>query len=141
MISWLHDSGISGWWKYSAYLSAFLSGERTPRCALARSNLIYICAFDTCLHIGDSTTPLLSAQRVSLLRFVGINKQNQTRIQDGFHMSTWFVEAKKCAEGRLVIEPRAHLSQLQSRKQGQQKHHHANSPGDHATPNTIPIHS
>ena len=41
---------------------------------MARSNLIYICAFDTCLHIGDSTTPLLSAQRVSLLRFVGINK-------------------------------------------------------------------
>ena len=76
MISWLHDSGISGWWKCSAYLSAFLPGEHTPRCALARSNLIYICTSYTCLHTGDFTTPLLSAQRVSPLRFVGINKQN-----------------------------------------------------------------
>ena len=42
MISWLHDSGISGWWKYSAYLSAFLPGELIPRRALARSNEIYI---------------------------------------------------------------------------------------------------
>ena len=75
MISWLHDSGISGWWKYSAYLSAFLPGERTPRCALAWSNVIYFCSSYTCLHTGDSTTPLLSAQRVSPLRFVGINKQ------------------------------------------------------------------
>ena len=74
MINWLHDSGISGWWKYSAYLSAFLPGERTPRCALARSNLIYICTSYTCLHTGDSTTPLLSAQRVSPLRFVWKNK-------------------------------------------------------------------
>ena len=75
MISWRRDSGISGWWKYVAYLSAFLPGERTPRCALARSNSIYICTSYTCLHTGDSTTPLLSAQRVSPLRFVGINKQ------------------------------------------------------------------
>ena len=76
MISWLHDSGISGWWKYSAYLSAFLPGERTPRCALARSNVIYICSSYSCLHTGDSTTPLLSAQRVSPLRFVEINKHD-----------------------------------------------------------------
>ena len=76
MISWLHDGGISGWWKYSAYLSAFLPGERTPCCALARSNVIYVCSSYTCLHTGDSTTPLLSVQRVSPLRFVGINKQH-----------------------------------------------------------------
>ena len=76
MISWLHNSGISGWWKHSAYLSAFLPGERIPRCALARSNLIYTCTSFTCLHTGDSNTPLLlSAQRVGPLRFVGINKQ------------------------------------------------------------------
>ena len=80
MISGIHDSGISGWWKYSAYLTAFLPGERTPRCALARSNVIYICASYTCLHTGDSTTPLLSAQRVSPLRFVGINKQSRTTV-------------------------------------------------------------
>ena len=61
MISWLHNSGILGWWKYSAYLSAFLPGERTPRCALARSNLIYICTSYICLHTGDSTTPLVSS--------------------------------------------------------------------------------
>ena len=100
-----------------------------------------ICTSFTCLYTGDCTTSLLSAQRVSPLRFVRINKQNQTRIQDGFHMSTWLVEAKNCAEARLVNEPRAHLSQLQCRKQGQRKHHHPNSPGDHATPNTIPIYS
>ena len=36
---------------------------------------IYLFVY-TCLHTGDSTTPLLSAQRVSPLRFVGINKQS-----------------------------------------------------------------
>ena len=80
MISWLHDSGILGWWKCSAYLAAFLPGERTSRYALARSNLIYICTSDTCLHTGDSTTPLLSAPRVSPLRFVGINKHDNYRV-------------------------------------------------------------
>ena len=60
-------------------LSAFLSGERTPRFALARSNVIYTPSY-TCLHTGDSTTPLLSAQRVSPLRFVGINKHDNYRV-------------------------------------------------------------
>ena len=58
-------------------LTAFLPGERTPCCALARSNVIYICSSYTCLHTGDSTTPLLSAQRVSPLRFVGINHKQK----------------------------------------------------------------
>ena len=34
----------------------------------ARSNVIYICTSYICLYTGDSTTPLLSAQRVSPLR-------------------------------------------------------------------------
>ena len=36
---------------------------------------VYICTSFSCLHTGDSTTSMLSAQRVSPLRFVGINKQ------------------------------------------------------------------
>ena len=44
--------------------------------AQAWSNVIYICSSYTCLHTGDSTTPLLSDQRVSPLRFVGINKHD-----------------------------------------------------------------
>ena len=34
----------------------------------------------TCLHAVDFTTPLLSAQRVIPLRFVGINKQVYSRL-------------------------------------------------------------
>ena len=98
MISWLHDSGISGWWKYSAYLTAFLPGERTPRCALARSNLIYICTSYTCLHTCDSTTPLLSAQRVSPLRFVGINKHPPLpmlcELEQTAKTNTWYLVKK-----------------------------------------------
>ena len=42
MIGWLHGSGISGWWKYSVHLAAFSSWlKRTPRCDLARNNMIY----------------------------------------------------------------------------------------------------
>ena len=33
-------------------------------------------AYFTCLHTGDSTTPLLSAQRGSPLRCAGINKHD-----------------------------------------------------------------
>ena len=42
MIGWLHSSGISGWRIYSGCLATFLPGERTPRCALATSNIIYL---------------------------------------------------------------------------------------------------
>ena len=41
---------------------------------------LYICTSFTCLHTGDSTTPLLSAQRVSPLRFVEINKYDDYRV-------------------------------------------------------------
>ena len=34
----------------------------------------------TCLDTGDSTTPLLFAQRVSPLHFVGINKHDNYRV-------------------------------------------------------------
>ena len=149
MIGWLYRSSISEWWNYFGYFAvtsrcaSSTESVFSPRCALARSNVIYIyiCTSFTCLHTGYFTTPLLSGQRVSLPRFVRINKQNQTRIQDGFHMSTWLVAAKNCAEGRHVNERRAHISQLQSKKQGRRKHHHPNPPGDHATTNTIPIYS
>ena len=40
----------------------------------------YICTFYICLHTGDSTTPLLSAQRVNPLRFVRINKYDNYRV-------------------------------------------------------------
>ena len=50
MVGWLHRSGISGWWKYSGYFAVTprcaTSTERvfsSPRCALARNNLTYIC--------------------------------------------------------------------------------------------------
>ena len=39
-----------------------------------------IYTYFTCLHTGDSTTPLLSVQRVSSLRFVGINKHDNYRV-------------------------------------------------------------
>ena len=52
-------------------VSLFLS-----RCALARINVIYSCTSFTCLHTGDSTAQLLPDQRVSPLRFVGINKHD-----------------------------------------------------------------
>ena len=40
---------------------------------------MYIYTYFT-YHTGDSTTPLLSAQRVSPLRFVGINKHDNYRV-------------------------------------------------------------
>ena len=42
MIGWPHGSGVWGWWKYYIYLAAFLPGERTPRCALAGSDVTYV---------------------------------------------------------------------------------------------------
>ena len=42
MIGWPHGSGVCGWWKYYVYLAAFLPGERTPRCTLAKSDVIYL---------------------------------------------------------------------------------------------------
>ena len=36
---------------------------------------MYTRSYFPCLHTGDSTAPLLSAQRVSPLRFIEINKQ------------------------------------------------------------------
>ena len=40
----------------------------------------YIYTVFTCLYTGDSTTPLLSAHRVSALRFGGINKHDNFRV-------------------------------------------------------------
>ena len=38
MIGWPHDSGISGWSKYSAYLAAFSSWRAHSTLRLGRSN-------------------------------------------------------------------------------------------------------
>ena len=46
---------------------------------LGATQYIYICTAFTCLHTGDSTTPLLLAQRVSPVRFVGTNKHDNVQ--------------------------------------------------------------
>ena len=109
MISWPHRRGVSKWWNYVGYFtvtprcsSSTEWFSSSPRCAFARTIFIYYCTTFTCLHTGDSTTLLLFAQRVSPLRFVGINTREYYRVH-----GTVTVRSKGCWVTWAFVRKRA----------------------------------